>query len=478
MKSARTVLSLAAGLSAMPAIGHALDLPGVQHATGLLRVDYASSDPRSAACFLYSNQRTAVTCLHAVANAAHVTVTFDSGVTNATVKTILKRYDLALLELAAPISATPLDPAASIPDSHAHLEAVGFPANLVNATSQRASLRAIGPNTVEGFVTSPEMRQQLENQGYPALDADVLDLESHVEPGMSGGPLVDKNGMVVGICDGGLENGTTELTWAIGANRISDLLASHENLRTAGGGDAPPVLFSSKLTAQAAGEAVVVGKHTFVKIRTLALEDLINSSHEPLGLSRLATDFAVTHPETFQFDLYRDESSGATFVVPSGARPQVEGNTITLHGANGLVGIRITLTDYNSYSEAIQQGTQFLYNDLPMAPYERWFPNNRWSYLQPVNYRSGLTIQREAFYRLRSGYGRPVQTALSFLTFAGYNHLLLSAAAIRVGLTADFATGTPVDISWGKAVFAIEMLTFAEQGEVTQAPPQEPDSGF
>jgi hypothetical protein len=448
MKSARTVLSLAAGLSAMPAIGHALDLPGVQHATGLLRVDYASSDPRSAACFLYSNQRTAVTCLHAVANAAHVTVTFDSGVTNATVKTILKRYDLALLELAAPISATPLDPAASIPDSHAHLEAVGFPANLVNATSQRASLRAIGPNTVEGFVTSPEMRQQLENQGYPALDADVL------------------------------ENGTTELTWAIGANRISDLLASHENLRTAGGGDAPPVLFSSKLTAQAAGEAVVVGKHTFVKIRTLALEDLINSSHEPLGLSRLATDFAVTHPETFQFDLYRDESSGATFVVPSGARPQVEGNTITLHGANGLVGIRITLTDYNSYSEAIQQGTQFLYNDLPMAPYERWFPNNRWSYLQPVNYRSGLTIQREAFYRLRSGYGRPVQTALSFLTFAGYNHLLLSAAAIRVGLTADFATGTPVDISWGKAVFAIEMLTFAEQGEVTQAPPQEPDSGF
>lgn len=120
-----------------------------------------------------------VTCAHVVEGASTLKVTSTSGVTiPATVVKIDAKNDLALLKITSPTPALPLEFSAETGEKVATL---GFP---------NADIQGLEPKLTEGIVSSVSGLQD---------DRKVLQITVPVQPGNSGGPLVNMDGAVVGV---------------------------------------------------------------------------------------------------------------------------------------------------------------------------------------------------------------------------------------------------------------------------------------
>ena len=80
----------------------------------------------------------------------------------------------------------------------------------------------------------------------PAPNISVLSVQGAIVPGNSGAPIINSNGDVIGVANGGLNGGATDITWAIPLQRVhwkavSSVLS--ENIRQLGNTN-PNSLFS------------------------------------------------------------------------------------------------------------------------------------------------------------------------------------------------------------------------------------------
>ncbi len=84
------------------------------------------------------------------------------------------------------------------------------------------SLRVLREQLVPLFSLLPnnskqdaEFRKQMTDRNSPSVDEKVINLEGDLAPGFSGAPLINSAGEVVGVADGGLNNGQNGICWAI-----------------------------------------------------------------------------------------------------------------------------------------------------------------------------------------------------------------------------------------------------------------------
>jgi S1-C subfamily serine protease len=174
-----------------------------------------------------------VTVLHAVAGCDRIIVSSESGYSNiATPVASHHEADLALLKLAGTPTMPALQHSSSLPNIDEDHFVWGYP------RSQTAMIRAdvdlsrgYKETTTLGrlFKTRKDFEDQIGGQSYPGFEATIIQVSSTLVHGHSGAPIVDNNGRVVAIADGGLHDGVTGINWSIPAAEYLPMLAASED---------------------------------------------------------------------------------------------------------------------------------------------------------------------------------------------------------------------------------------------------------
>lgn len=199
---------------------------------GVLQVIVTSPDTiprRSATGFRWSTPDLVVTSYHVVAGARsdsiRVRTTSSSGVnvTLAELVAVDRASDLAILKMKRTLPGEPLRHCSTIPSVSEQLWVAGHPFSVFGIRSRRIATSDIAPHNLEDALDATA-RRDLDSLGFPDLNQEVLHLEGDLLPGDSGAPILDKNGCVVAIGNGGLKRGQVGLGWAIPASQLDTLL--------------------------------------------------------------------------------------------------------------------------------------------------------------------------------------------------------------------------------------------------------------
>jgi S1-C subfamily serine protease len=428
------------------------------------------ADNRAATGFLWSNPGTAVTALHLVTGCANITVFYEvPGVQRtATIAKVLRHADLALLKIDNPPNARVLVAETRAPALTEHLSTLGFPLQIRTMTSTSLQLR-YGGKTLRDIV--PDSVAQSLSGGSPSLDLEIDSIEGHLLPGHSGAPVFNEQRKVIAVADGGLENGAAAVSWAIPAKFLTQLSSSTENTAAPRGGRNAS-LFSSETEAQNRGETACSGQ-VLTKLRSTMFQQASNSADDPKGVYQLVQFFGVD-PSSFEFDVYQHLDSGATFVVPAGARlVKTAGGDCAASFSSGKVEMRLQLAIMASPLLAQEKSLAF---EKMLAGKDQlgWAPDATWTYLMPVPRFDGMVVRRRAWYHVRM-IPAMFQDKYAFEALAVRNAVFIGSAAMysatpeiaqqinlcRYSPNLPACAGIRTFVSdWVRAVLAIQLTTF------------------
>lgn len=396
--------------------------------SSVLKVDAGN---HTASGFLWPDPQHMVTALHVVDN----TPNFVGHLVNKsgqieqslklTVERVLRNADLVLLRLESPVQRPVLKLSTKSMQVKQSMDAIGFPLNIAGASSTEVKLRA-GGDTLSAILP-PKVLGTITD--YPSRSLEILNLEGNLVPGLSGGAIVDEAGDVVGIADGGIEEGAVGICWGIPAKNLARLAQSSDTKL--------PRIAASKALFRADLDASVetlptLGNVSLTRLRSRTFEQLASTADDGLGLTQLVSQFAYFNPPSFVYDVYQDLSSGATVVVPKGSQLRYERGFIVAAGPGfPRMSLRIQIRDISNQNDAQYKSAEFE-RDMasPLGPDQGMLLDQAWSYLGPVQ-RNDFTIRRKAFTRVRASPTGPIPERYYFETLAFNRKVFLGVVAIN-----------------------------------------------
>jgi hypothetical protein len=180
--------------------------------------------------------------------------------------------------------------------------------------------------------------------GIPALDLDIVHFENNsLLPGFSGSPLVDTNGMLVAIGDGGIDNGGKNVSWGIPAKYLNNLQPSNTPVTFPANLDHTPVHYSAEEPPVASNienpfdkaktyetaddyveermEEISYGQFEFYYTKTRTLGEMLETADNPEYLLELVQSLKALNfdYQDFAYDIYQDINYGVIIAVPFGA---------------------------------------------------------------------------------------------------------------------------------------------------------------
>jgi len=394
---------------------------------------------QAATGFVFGSASQVVTSLHVVDGSNNIQVHYPSaGVTRrATFSRVLMDADLALLTVTNPPPVEPLRYSARIPGLEEEIHALGFALNVASINhfsfQLRYGRRRLADNITSGVAT------ELSKNGYPSLNLEVLKLgRESLLPGLSGAPLFDRSGNVVGIGDGGLEDGAINISWGIPATHLDALLTS--DVREGPGSAAVKNLFGAELRADVDMSKTIYGDGVeLIRVRTRRFSELVATADDQLSLAQLSSAVGFDQ-DNFVYDIYQDARSGATIVVPEGA-------SISRHGRDWLVHfpesefdralgqrrfeLLLRVAPVRSLLEAQQSSIDFENQFLSIDPGAQWQVDSDWSYAQPQQRWDGVTVNRKGAASFNMGNYGPEALRYLFATLAFRKDTFLGYAIVN-----------------------------------------------
>ena len=290
--------------------------------------DCADGASRAGSGFAYEAQGRIVTAHHVVGGCRQIVVTYEGvpqGVARqrqAAIARVLSVGDLAMLEVRdAPT--VPVLRLARPPADKARTHA-GFGYQHGQPTAGDYDVKfSVGADRLADILP-PQTQQELAQSGSRIdIRRAVLRFNVALQPGMSGGPIIDAQGAVVGIVAGGLKAGAAPASWGWPAEWVADLMASNEArdqaVRVAG---AYYSLSDMKAVAQAAasGRRVRCGQIELEFRGTRGFHDVARGSDDYDRLQYLLTAAGPhrQHAESLRFDVWVHPQTGATALTPAG----------------------------------------------------------------------------------------------------------------------------------------------------------------
>jgi hypothetical protein len=350
---------------------------------------------RSATGFIWDQSATAVTALHVVGGCDQISVYYEAEkVTRATsIYRVLTKSDLALLRITDAPAVPALTPTTQALQIHDQVVALGYP--LATPTVGSATLRLrYGSSRLKDIVT-PAIRTELREAGSPDLDLEIINLDGHLLPGLSGAPILDGQGRVVAIGDGGLENGAASISWAVPVSSLPLLGQSSDKApmtsRRASG------LFAAGLQSSM-GRRVNCSGVTLTHVRTRRFLDLAQSTDDPRGLLQLSSVLGFDQA-AFEYDIYQELESGATVVVPTHVALQRSGPFCVGKSASGQIELKIQVAQVESAAAVTARAIQYE-TDIAEGVPQLWQVDPSWSYFSPYHRFDGLTVRRKAVAKL------------------------------------------------------------------------------
>ncbi|WP_414828977.1 S1 family peptidase [Alteromonas sp. H39] len=359
-----------------------------------------ANDAQNGSGFLYGKANQVVTALHVIAGCQKFSVYHEeSGNTlTATVLKTFKKADMAVLTLSASLPHAVLTRSNLQPEYNDRLIVIGYEANA--PTMDDTELRVTSGSNRLADMLNDKAITLIKQVGMPSVDLEILRFDGHLIPGISGGPILNKQGEVVGIADGGLESGTASISWGVPIKNFYHLMSGNE-LDMSGQASGDGTLTASRVfsadTDINMGKSINCGQFTFRKMRTRSLNDLYQTSDSPMGISQLinAAHYAGHANLNPGFDIYIHQASGGAFAIPQGWEVEKSGNHCRAYNDTGSVEIRLAGAQVSGPMDAQQVSVNFesmlLENDTLLAQID---PN--WSYLQPFVRSDGLVANRKS----------------------------------------------------------------------------------
>lgn len=330
----------------------------------VVAVDIRSSNALTG--FVWKSPNQVVTSLHGMSPSGDIRILYPGQAwRKARIKKVLQKADLVLLEL---LPGEPAPPAGITPLSSFSPEkvnfgtsvyALGFNGGAIGSSSRQMKKGYVDPETLANLIPKKD-KDALSRIGFPALDLNILYLEGSLLPGFSGAPVFDPQSRLIGIGDGGLEKGASNVSWIIPAYYLSELETSTSSSLPPGFENLTQ-LFSAaaKIELQAEdaapatnptpdypvppaesewyvtdkmlessfdhfdSESIEALGFEFYPIKTRSLSEMMDTSDDPENIQKLSDEFALDlniqlDYDAMNYDIYEDINNGVVLAVPEG----------------------------------------------------------------------------------------------------------------------------------------------------------------
>lgn len=291
--------------------------------------------------FLWKQGNWIVTSLHAMRPGGTVLVQYpDNNWRNASIIKINQKADLVLLALspgeAVPNGTQPLQgfsPKQLVFDEPIY--AVGYNSGSEGSPTRSMKKGDLKPKETLEYLVPPTDLAKVKQGGVPHYQLDIIYIDGSLLPGYSGSPVYDRSGALVGIGDGGLEGGASNVSWVIPAKYLTDL--ENSSVTTLPPGFASTVLhFSAEAEVSYTSENPEVidelfadvyksydgGDFLFYYTKTRTLNELYNTSYDPENIDKLVNEFQASRLyldyNLMSYDIYEDANSGIVVAIPEG----------------------------------------------------------------------------------------------------------------------------------------------------------------
>ncbi|NQZ10291.1 MAG: trypsin-like peptidase domain-containing protein [Algicola sp.] len=179
--------------------------------------------------FLWQRNDQIVTALHVMNSdpGTRIIIEFGNVKRLASIVKVLAKADLVLLKIDKPVVGwQPLTHFSSVkPKYQSDISALGYNRGSAGLSSRDLKKGYVYPEILQVLLPPDVLKTLNENQ---ALDVKlpIYYLDGSLLPGYSGAPVVDSDGVLIGIGNGGLANGTLSVSWVIPASNLTALTQS------------------------------------------------------------------------------------------------------------------------------------------------------------------------------------------------------------------------------------------------------------
>jgi S1-C subfamily serine protease len=445
--------------------------------------DNCPGGARKATGFVWKQGTFVVTAWHAVGGCANLSA-YSQTNGNSYQLNIVKVYkeaDLALLVLQGGGTLPTLSEVAptAVLQADQDLHVVGFPFGSVQATGWELHL-GFGGQTL-GSLVSPSVLGDLKKYGSPDPTMNVL-LVDKLVPGLSGAPIMNDQGELVGIADGGLQGGAVGIDWALQHTYLTQLFSSNENPSAAASLLSDANHFSFDIDA-IDGPDITCGDFVMKKIREVGLAEAMHGTDDPPGLQYLMTTLlGINDPSSFSFSVYQNLNSGAILVLPVDFVVVSNASGCTASMPNTDIKMTIELRSYQPTPGVADDSSPGVFSvrsqfetDVMSSPASVWTALSMFTYQAPIGRFDGFAVKRKGFAKNITLTGESSESLFETVTikrgtFMGVSADVVYSPAYSVKLlNACQVNATPPACSmaqatlhqWQSALLAVHLSTFA-----------------
>lgn len=286
--------------------------------------------------FIWKRGDWIVTSLHAMKPNGSIRVAYLENIwRNARMVKAYKEADLVLLQVEGDIPAG-IRPLIQYEDRKipygTEIHTMGYNSGAKGSSSRTLKKGYVNPETLEYLIPEAD-RRDIAQAGFPDLSLEIIYLDGSLLPGYSGSPVMDQTGKLVGIGNGGLEGGASNVSWVIPARFLVDLEGS--SLSTLPPGfEKVKQTFSANLTVEVQSDDIsaiedkfeeeyvsyAYGDFDFYWTKSRSFSEMYYSAYDPDNMLMFMSEFVDYNLsidyEVLRYDIYEDINNGIVIAVP------------------------------------------------------------------------------------------------------------------------------------------------------------------
>jgi hypothetical protein len=289
--------------------------------------------------FIWKQENWVVTSLHAMRHGATIRVQYlDQYWREGDISRVYKEADLVLIEVkgSVPDGIVPISryDETKIP-YNTNIHTIGYNNGAKGSSSRLLTKGFVDPETLDALVPKKD-KDEIAKAGFPSLDLEIIYLDGSLLPGYSGSPVFDKDGDLVGIGNGGLESGQSNVSWVIPAKFLRELENSSQT-SLPGNIEKASQAYSASTRVEVKEEYMddlgaiedqfeetysnyQFGDYEFFWTKNRTFEELYESSLDPENLAFLALEFEennlLVDYDYMHFDIFEEVNSGVVIAIP------------------------------------------------------------------------------------------------------------------------------------------------------------------
>ncbi len=393
------------------------------------------SGGRSSTGFFWKNGSDIVATLHSIGNknSIRIYIPAKNNWYDATIKRIHKSSDLVLLRVQGVTSSHYISTKyQNQPPIDRGAFSIGYISGNGSYQDRDFKVGLLQGNKLRNLLPA-SAENEIAKLSFPSLETEITYLKGHLLKGFSGSPVVDHSGRLIGVADGGLNNGAASISWCIAAKSLDKLESST---------DAFPTNSIPRARTLFAGddyidnEVISNGTHSFRKTATKTFAELDRngtySNFAEMGLFQLLAKFRQSNInyEDFRYNIYTEMSTGATIAIPDDMNLTVNDDFFYAENASNDIRVIVRMDKSLNPQLVSLNFEEFLMQETNIRT---WIIDQRLSFMIPLQRPDNVIINRKAWFNQTPNRYMFEVLAFRYDTFMGMSIIIDDAVDGRTG---------------------------------------------